>query len=166
MLAQRRGRCPNFSPTFFVNVSWLMRCSCRYTKMNTRPWSNVGVMLGQCRPVNIIRWYGVGLMLYHHLCTNTRRYIIVFRVTCKPILAGHCTVYVTKINKDIYLHYSSIGRVSWYPMANTKRCPNVVSMSAHPLQRWRNIETTLGQLVVETLTQCWFNVGPPSATLD
>ena len=36
-----------------------------------------------------------------HTVTNTRRCIFVFRVTCKPFLAGHCTMYVTEINKDI-----------------------------------------------------------------
>ena len=37
-----------------------------------------------------------------HTVTNTRRCIFVFRVICKPFLAGHCTMYVTEINKDIY----------------------------------------------------------------
>ena len=43
-----------------------------------------------------------------HTVTNTSRCIFVFRVTCKPFLAGHCTMYVTEINKDIIINTSCV----------------------------------------------------------
>ena len=50
------------------------------------------------------RWPNISC-LSGHTVTSTRRYIFVFGVTCKPFLAGHCIMYVTEINKDIYHVY-------------------------------------------------------------
>ena len=46
--------------------------------------------------------------------------------------------------------------------AKTGSSPNAVSMLAHRLRRWPNIETALGEHKRETLNQSWNNAGPLS----
>ena len=82
-----------------------------YVKLSRFPrqagvFGRAGSVVGQRRR----RWASIKSAstghLVLHTVTNTRRCIFVFsmfRVTCKPFLAGHCTMYVTEINKDIII---------------------------------------------------------------
>ena len=54
----------------------------------------------KCLCARMGAWWETTHNILYRYCTY--RYICVLRVSCKPFLAGHCTVYVTKINKDIY----------------------------------------------------------------
>ena len=135
LLSQHRNR--NWSPVSLSSstLSISHRVSTQYWQSELRRDIQAALTTIRGDTVNMQCWPNVGLMLGHRLQRGP---------SIKPTLSHRIPCLLPAVRRGTHVCY--VQATVW--PSNTGHSPNAVSMLAHRLRRWPNIETALDECPV------------------